>query len=89
MSHRVERFREYVYVEVFELWLQHEVVVPDADGAQGVQSIVLDLGLVVEHEEERGLEDLLDGVGTGLEIKARLVVVLRIKKLLFLTFRSS
>ena len=62
---------------------------PDADGAQGVQSIVLDLSLVVEHEEERGLEDLLDGVGTGLEIKARLVVVLRIKKLLFLTFRSS
>ena len=65
--HRVEAFREYVDVEVLKLRLQHEVVVSDANGAQGVERVVLDVRVLVQHEEEHGLKHLVDRVSTRLK----------------------
>ena len=69
MLHGVEVFHEYVEVELPEFGLQHEDVVPDADEAQWVEGVQLDLSRVVQHEEEGCLKHLLHRVLPALQTK--------------------
>ena len=62
----VELFFEYFEVERFQLGLEHEDVMSDADEAQRVEGLQLDVAGVVEHEVERRLEHLLDRVSATL-----------------------
>ena len=62
----VEVFCEYVEVELSEFGFEHEEVVTDADEAQRVQRVQLDVPRVVKHEEERRLEHLVNGVAATL-----------------------
>lgn len=66
---RVEALREDVDVELFELSLQHELVVPDADVSQGMEGVRLDISRFVQHEEKHGLKHFQNGVGARLEIE--------------------
>ena len=67
MLDAVEVLVEDVYVEGLELWLEHVVVVADANGAEGVEGVLLHEHVVVDHEVERRLEHLVHSVATVLE----------------------
>ena len=73
MLHAVEVLVEDVDVERLELGLEHVVVVADADGAEGVEGVLLHEHVVVDHEVERRLEHLVHGVAAVLksEMKSR------------------
>ena len=67
MLDAVEVLVEDVDVERLELWLEHVVVVADADGAEGVEGVLLHEHVVVDHEVERRLEHLVHSVAAVLE----------------------
>ena len=67
MLDAVEVLVEDVDVEGLELWLEHVVVVSDADGAEGVEGVLLHEHVVVDHEVERRLEHLVHSVAAVLE----------------------
>ena len=54
----VEALREDVDVQLFELSLQHELVVADTNIAKGVEGVRLDIPRLVSHEEEDSLKHL-------------------------------
>ncbi len=66
MLDRIEFFIEYIEVEWSEFRLRHENVMPDANEAQRVEAVQLNVAGVVKHEEERRLEHLFDRVSTTL-----------------------
>jgi len=63
----VEIFCEDIEVKLSEFGLEHEKVMPDADEAQRVERVQLDVARVVKHEKEGRLEHLVDGVTGPLE----------------------
>ena len=67
MLYAVEVLVEDVDVERLQLGLEHVVVVSDADGAEGVEGVLLHEHVVVDHEVERRLEHLVHSVATVLE----------------------
>ena len=77
MLDAVEVLVEDVDVERLELWLEHVVVVADADGAERVQGVLLHEHVVVDHEVERRLEHLVHRVAAVLESALQLTILYR------------
>ena len=72
----VEAFREDVDVELFELCFQHEFVVPDADVAQRVERVRLDVAGFMSHEEEHRFKHFQHRVGPRLKRKSKVRIKL-------------
>ncbi len=66
MLDRIEFFIEYIEVEWSEFRLRHENIMADANEAQGVEAVQLNVAGVVQHEEERCLEHFFDRVSAAL-----------------------
>lgn len=66
MLDRIEFFVEYIEVERFEFRLRHKNVMPDANEAQGVEAVQLNVARVVQHEVKRRLKHFFNRVSATL-----------------------
>ena len=81
MLNRVEVFIQDIQKERPEFRVEHEAVMPDADEAQWVERVQLDVPRVVKHEVEGCLENLLDRVSATLKRKNVLIITIFFKTL--------